>query len=210
MPISTPFLRRLTLLLTCTGAIAAAQAELIKVSPFLPSASAANAPAANTPVEFRGVTTIGNVRQYRIIKTIQPSRTVGAWLKVGERDASLDVTVKGDDKDRETITVEHAGQTLTLPLKVTKVSSSGAAVTAIPPPPTGAPNVLPQVISTVRLNPTAESESKRLEAVAAEVARRRALREQAAQTQGQMQPGAMPAAPTRQDLQDLRQRGRNR
>jgi len=62
--------------------------------------------------------------------------------------------------------------------------SSGAAAQAMPPPVV-ATNVGPAVTQTVVLNPTPADEQKRLDAVAAEVARRRALREQATQQMGQ-------------------------
>jgi len=70
-----------------------------------------------------------------------------------------------------------------------------------PPPPPGAPgpapavNVAPAVTQSVVVNPTPADEQRRLEAVAAEVARRRALREQASQ---QVSQGVVPTPATPQ------------
>ncbi len=183
------------------------RAELLKVSPFMPPQSAANAPTQNAPLEYRGSMEINDVEQFRVI---DPVRKVGTWLKVGEHDANLDVTLKQYDAAHDTITLEHGGQPLTLQMKVPKVVSSGSASTMMPLPPQPMPmpgNVSPAVIQTVVPNPTPADEQRRLEAVAAEVARRRALREQAAQqAQRQAAPNTgMPMQPTRQDYQQAQQ-----
>jgi hypothetical protein len=175
------------LAITLAGAFGAGavHAELLKVSPFLSPQAAANAPAQNAPLEYRGSMQIADVEQFRIV---DPARKVGTWLKVGEHDANLDVVLKQYDSSHDTLTVDHGGQSLTLQLKVPKVVSSGSAAPMLPPPPMAmpSPNVSPAVIQSVVPNPTPADEQRRLEAVAAEVARRRALREQAAQ-QVQMQ-----------------------
>lgn len=193
---------RLTLALSCALAAGGVRAELIKISPFLPPQSAGNTPTSNAPLEYRGVMEIGNVEQYRVV---DPAKKVGSWLKVGERDANIDVYLKQHDSANESVVVEHGGQTMTLALKTAKVASSGMAAPVLPPPPSAAPapNVSPAVLQTVVPNPTAADEQRRLEAVAAEVARRRALREQAAAQAQQQQPGMPVPQPnmTRQDLQ---------
>lgn len=188
------FTRRLLAALACAFALASAHAELLKVSPFLGPQTAANAATQNAPLEYRGSMAIGDVTQFRVV---DPSHKVGTWLKVGEHDANLDVTLKEHNDTQDTITVDHGGQTMTLQLKTAKVVSSGTMPGPIgPPPPSPITGVSPAVIQTVVPNPTPQQEQERLQAVAAEVARRRALREQAmqqvqAQTQGQ---GQMPPA----------------
>lgn len=179
-------------MLACMLAAGEMRAELIKVSPFLPPQGAAANPTANAPLEYRGSYEVGNVEQYRIV---DPARKAGAFLKVGERDDNLDISLKQHDANSDTVVVEHGGQTLTLSLRVAKVISSGAVPQMLAPPPiaTSTPNVLPAVTQTVVPNPTQADEQRRLEAVAAEVARRRALREQAAQQQAQ-QAGGQPQA----------------
>lgn len=86
------------------------------------------------------------------------------------------------DEGRETVTVEVGGRVLSLALEKAKIGSAplpanvpmvagataGAAAVAAP-----SPGVAPVV-----LNPTPADEAKRLETIAAEVRRRRALRQQ--------------------------------
>jgi len=156
-------------------------AQLASKSPFLPpQPSGGAAPTAGAPLEFRGtMETPDGGKQVRIV---DPARKSGAWLKVGERDATLDVTVKQYDEAHDTVTLEHEGKPLTLAEHVARVASAGVAQQM--PMPMPAPNAPPMpaaVTNSVVLNPTPAQEQARLEAVAAEVARRRALREQAAQ-----------------------------
>jgi hypothetical protein len=69
---------------------------------------------------------------------------------------------------------------------VGKVVAGGPVAQPMPVPMPA--NVAPAVIQTVVPNPTPADEQRRLEAVASEVARRRALRNQAEQTVQQAQP----------------------
>lgn len=167
-----------------------AGAQPASSSPFLPP-SAANvaAPTAGAPIEFRGIMETGEGMRFRLY---DPVRKSGAWVKLNERDTTLDVVAKqfNATPDSETLVVEHQGRTLTLAQRVSKVVSSGSAVQNMAPPPV-LTNVPPAVTQSVVVNPTPADEARRLEAVASEVARRRALREQASQQMGQSQP--MPA-----------------
>lgn len=187
---------------SCVLALASARAELLKVSPFLGPQSAATAPTQNAPLEYRGSMAIGDVEQFRVV---DPSRKVGTWLKVGEHDANLDVTLKEHDETHDTIAVEHGGQSMTLQLKTAKVVSSGMLPSPMLPMPPPATNVSPAVIQTVVPNPTPQQEQERLQAVAAEVARRRALREQAIQQAQARAAGQLPAPPVNASRADLMQ-----
>jgi hypothetical protein len=160
----------------------ALQAQLASRSPFLPPQSAApNAPTADAPLEVGGyLDTPGDGRLYRVIVK-DPSKKSAVWVKLNELNKDLDVTVKQHDDEQQTLTVEHGGKTLTLAEKKAKIVASGAAQPMPPPPAPPPANVPPAVTQAVVLNPTPADEQKRLEAVAAEVARRRALREQASQ-----------------------------
>jgi hypothetical protein len=177
----------------------AAEGQLASRSPFLPPQSAAsNAPTQNAALEFGGyIDTPSEGRLYRItVKDKDAARrtggaSTGAWVKLNERNPELDVMVKVHDESQKpaTLTVEHQGKTLTLAEKESKVVSGGPAAAAMPPPmqpplPPVQANVPAAVTQAVVLNPSPADEQKRLEAVAAEVARRRALREQATQTVG--------------------------
>lgn len=103
-----------------------------------------------------------------------PARKVSAWVRLNEKDH--DFVVKLYDANNETVTVDHGGRVLTLALRAVKVASSGQASSPAPLPSPGMPTAITQ---SVVANPTPADEQRRLEAVAAEVRRRRALREQA-------------------------------
>lgn len=167
-----------------------AGAQLAVKSPFLPPPSAGSAtPTAGAPLEFRGYIQTGEGVQYRLF---DPAKKTYAWVKLNEKSPEFEVLAKQHDEEHKTLTIEHQGKTLTLAMREPKVVSSGTAAMVIPPPPPQMPsNVPPAVTQAVVLNPTPADEQRRLEAVASEVARRRALREQATQQIGQSQPPPM-------------------
>jgi hypothetical protein len=169
------------------------RAQLAAKSPFMAvPAAAGTAPAENTPLEFRGfMETAGGV-QYRLY---DPAKKSGIWVKLNERNADFGVVAKQHDSVKEALTIEFQGKTLTLPVRKAKVVSSGNAAQAVPPAAAPAPSNVPAAVTqAVVLNPTPADEQRRLDAVAAEVARRRALREQAAQQQGRSGPAPGAAA----------------
>lgn len=154
------------------------------------AAAAANAPTQNAPLEFRGIMETSEGVQFRLY---DPSTKVGTWLKLNERAPEFGgVLAKqlDDSQKPATLVVEHQGRVLTLAMREAKVVSSGSAAQMMAPQPAAPPpsNVPPAVTQAVVLNPTPADEQRRLEAVAAEVARRRALREQATQQMSQGTP----------------------
>jgi len=194
--------RRLVFLgsaLLATGGVVSAQAP--SASPFMPpQAAVSNTPTAGAPLEFRGFMETGEGMRFRLF---DPARKTGSWVKLNERDTTLDVLAKQftDTPNAETLVVEHQGRTLTLAQRVSKVVSSGSAAQNIAPPPQPTmTNVPPAVTQAVVVNPTPADEARRLEAVASEVARRRALREQASQQMGQGAP-PVPQQPQMQPVQ---------
>lgn len=196
MVFRAPTIRLVALAVLAGGAVAGARAQVAAKSPFMPPAGAAPAAAAasDAPIEFRGLMDMGGGLQFRLY---DPARKTGSWVKLNERNAELEVLAKKHDPTGETLTVEYKGRTLTLAMRKPKVVSAGTAAQMLPPPPSAsasppapAANVMPAVTQSVVLNPTPADEQRRLEAVAAEVARRRALREQATQ---QLNQGAPPA-----------------
>lgn len=188
-------LRLLPPLLAVAGGDAFAQGR----SPFTPPAAAAPAAAAAAPsggLEYRGNLDTGDGMQFRLF---EPAKKNGVWVRLNQRNEEFDVIARRYDDEQKTLTVEHQGRTLTLSMRVAKVVSGGSPAQAMaPPPPPGAPaapppvNVAPAVTQSVVVNPTPADEQRRLEAVAAEVARRRALREQASQ---QVSQGVVPTPP---------------
>lgn len=201
------------------GARAVAQGTVR--SPFLPpQASGSSAPTQDAPLEYRGYLLTEEGLQFRIY---DPARKAGAWVKLNERNPDFDVIAKQHNTDHESLTIEHGGKVLTLAERKAKIVSAGNLAQATPPPPAAPPgpaiNVAPAVTQSVVLNPTPADEQRRLEAVAAEVARRRALREQATQQIGQgtqaqvavpqvapQQPARTPQGNTRSPTSNPRQR----
>lgn len=156
-------------------------AQIAAKSPFLPPQSGpASGPTPGAPLQFAGYMLTSEGIQYRIY---DPAKKTGIWVKLNERNPDFDVLVKQHDDGQQTLTIEYQGKTLTLEERKPKVVSSGSAAAAVPPPVVApvATNVPPAVTQAVVLNPTPADEQRRLDAVAAEVARRRAMREQATQ-----------------------------
>lgn len=187
-------------------------ADPASVNPFLPPAAAASAaPTAGATIEFRGFAEDNEGLRFRIY---DPARKTGVWVKLNQRDATMDVLAKqfNNNPDSETLVVEYQGRTLTLAQRTSKIVSSGSAAQGITmAPPNPGVNVPPAVTQAVVVNPTPADEQRRLEAVASEVARRRALREQAAQnmTQGAApaQPQVQPQIQPQQQMQPVPQQG---
>lgn len=187
-------------LLVLSGAVVATQAAEGQVrSPFLPEQGAASSQVTqNAPLEYRGLTEGSDGIQFRIY---DPSRKTGYWLRKGQRSDEFGGVLTQFDEARDVVTVDHGGRVMTLELRKGKILASanpGLPPQPLPGPPPPQSNVAPAVTQAVVLNPTPADEAKRLEAVAAEVARRRALREQAGQQQTNApQPAAQPqVAPT--------------
>lgn len=162
------------------------QAQLSATSPFQPPQAAGGAaPTQANPLEFAGYFTSPEGMVY-VVR--DPAKKTSVFLKANERDPATGVVVKQYNSDQNSLVVEQQGRPLTLEAKKAKIISSGAPQMGLPMPvaqPAVATNVTPAVTQTVVLNPTPADEQKRLEAVASEVARRRALREQAAGAPGQ-------------------------
>lgn len=191
----------------CGGLLAAARAEaqLVAKSPFMTAAVGGSAaPTTGAPLEFRGTMETSEGLKVRIV---DPARKAGVWLLANERDPGFDFVVKQIDADHDTVTIDYQGRPLTLAQHVAKVASAGVAQN-FPGGPggNGGPPMPAAITNSVVLNPTPADEQKRLDAVAAEVARRRALREQASQQVSQ----GVPLAPqVIQQQQDLRAQQQN-
>lgn len=143
-----------------------------KRSPFLPPEAQTAAPAAeHTNIEFRGVLVMGGQQTFNFF---EPAKRISTWVGLNEGGSS--VTVKSYDARADTVVVDFGGQTLTLALQKVKISAAPAPpVMAVPSAAATAPlEQLPVV-----LNPTPADEAKRLDAIAAEVRRRRLMRQQA-------------------------------
>lgn len=177
------------------AAASAGAAQLSGKSPFTPKAGAAAAtPTAAAPLEYVGYYEDHTGRMFRVRDTASKK---GVWVRLNERNEDFKLLVKQHDIDQSTITVDHDGRVLTLAERVAKIVSGGAAMPMPPPMPVQS-NVPAAVTQAVVLNPTPADEAVRLNAVASEVTRRRALRLQAEQNVNQppvAQPAVLPANP---------------
>ncbi len=189
-----PRLRFLSVaMLVALGFVSGASAAESSPSPFLPPETTTEAaPTQDAPIELRGIMTAGDNVMFSIYDTATRS---SSWVRLNQTGGSF--IVRAYDESRDTITVDHNGRTITLALKTAKVAS---APVAAPQPVVVAPNVPQPVTGPVVLNPTPADEQRRLEAIAAEVNRRRQLRQQALQASRQaagqppqgLPPGATP------------------
>ena len=180
-----------------------AEADLVSKSPFASAASAGPAaPTAGAPLEFRGTMKTAEGLKARIV---DPSRKAGTWLLVNERDPSFEFVVKQIDTEHDTVTLEDQGRPLTLAQHVAKVTSAGSPQNLVAPPPNAGPPMPPAITNSVVVNPSPADEQRRLEAVASEVARRRALREQASQQVNQGVPIAPQVIQQQQDFRAAQQ-----
>ncbi len=153
--------------------------NLVERSPFASPGVTNVEPVNEAPaqLEFRGIATDDSGTIFSVYD-LTASR--GYWVREGESGA---VTVKSYDSVSNQLVVEQGGRMVPLQLKRASIQAGAAMPVAAVPMPgnaSGGSNNRPTV------NPAADTQ--RLEAVAAEVRRRRALRN-AAQT------GAQPAAP---------------
>jgi hypothetical protein len=173
---SGPSLRCLPVLLAGLAVAGPVAAQLADKSPFLPGGvAAAGAAGGSGSLEYRGFLETKGGRQFRLY---DPARKLGVWVRLNEPNQELGVTAKRYDGHEATLTIEQQGKVVTLAERQSRVISGAAP--AAPAPVVAVPTVAPAVTQSVVLNPTPADEQRRLDAVAAEVQRRRALREQAA------------------------------
>jgi hypothetical protein len=165
---------------------AIALADLAQTSPFLPAnmAGVAAGTGPSGPVELRGVMSTSQGTEYCIYDVV---KRTSAWVGLNEQGNGF--VVKSADPASDSVTVEFQGRTMNLVLHTAKISSAGSPGPAMNNPQGG--NAITQ---TVVLNPSQQDEQRRLDAVAAEVRRRRLEREKAAQA---AQEGVPPGVPAR-------------
>jgi hypothetical protein len=168
-----------------------AAGSLAGESPFLPAATNTDAaPTQDTQIELRGIMTVGDATMFSIYDSAHHN---SVWTHLNE--TGREFVVRNYDASRDTVTVDFQGRVLTLPLHTAKVVSAPVNIpqmaTGIRPPPAPQP-----IGGPVVLNPTPADEQRRLEAIAAEVNRRRMIRQQALQASRQAA-GQSPTQPRR-------------
>lgn len=160
---------------------AIARAGVSTESPFTPRGPAANPVANNTPIELRGITSDEQGPRFAIY---DPAKKEGAWVRIDEKGQPF--TVRSYDEATKRIVVDYQGRSQTIALVEPKFGPGKAIATTVtaagPQRITGAQTVQSRGQPGVqRSTQTSADDSKRLEAIRAEVARRRAAREASAQ-----------------------------
>ncbi len=174
--------------LVCAGSLFGAVdfQPLVDRSPFSAAAGVAKAGATEEqagPLEFRGLVVDEQGTAYSVFDA---TANKGSWLRAD--DPSGPVQVKSYDAANSVLEVVQNGKPLKLALKRSTIQAGPSLASMIPPAaPAGGATPQPGRPGEVKRDPAADA--KRLESVAAEVRRRRALRNAA-------QPGAaQPATP---------------
>ena len=139
-----------------------------------------SADVGNQPLEFRAVLEENGQKLFSIYDTATKH---SRWLT--QNDASGDVVIKSYDEDAHTISLERNGQSLSLTLK------SGPRIAQSVQPPMQ-PGMQPGAVglpgqSAQQIMAAKGPEAQRMQQIAEEIRRRRALRQQGPQ-------GPMPAA----------------
>ncbi len=156
--------------------------RLVANSPFAPAGTPGQ-PGAATPLEFRGV--FMDQDEY-FFSVYNPATKASVW--VGLNEAGQEFFVRSYDEAAQSIVADFKGRSVTLSL-----SKAPAVAVAAPAPPVAVGPAAPgpaQAAAVARDS----NEAKRLADLAAEIRRRRAMRQQAAPAPGT----AAPAPASRQ------------
>lgn len=186
----------LLLVLGLTTSLTRVQAEVMSIStnsPFLVrSGAGVTTPTENTPVVLHGI--LPSETGGPLFGFFDATKKQGGWVKLNETSKDFPITVRSYDAGNQTVAVEYQGRQMNLQLKSLKIDAAPAMAMAGPPRPVPAPGQ-----PAVTQAPSAD-DTRRLEAVAAEVARRRQARQAAAQQQPQPlpPPQVTPNVPNRQ------------
>ena len=160
------------LIAVCLFAAASSVLAATDLQPLLDNSPFGKAPvveepvvaAGEAPLEFRSLVVEDDRRYFSVF---DPASQRGHWIAEGEEGG--DIVFVGYDTEAQQLVVRRGGRSLELPLK-------RADIVAGVMPTAAAPNAPPPR----QVRPAGQADARRLEAVAAEVRRRRALRQSAA------------------------------
>lgn len=168
----SPLLLALAFGLGTTGAAAAVSLDgLAAKSPFMPEQTETAAPVVTegATVEFRGLIT---TKDGVLFGLYDRSRNLSAW--VHEKEKGAEFVVQTYDAANDLVTVDYQGRKFTLPLSVARIGTAAPSPVAAVKP--AGPAVTGGVAVAAR---PSQVDATRMESVAAEVRRRRALRQAA-------------------------------
>ncbi len=175
MSVTSPLFLALGLCFAVTAASAAPVSldGLVSESPFVLKQAESAAPVTeNATVEFRGVIA---TKEGVLFGLYDRTKNLGAWVR--QDDKSGDFKVSNYDPSGDVVTVDYQGQKFTLPLSSSKIGA--AAPTPLPVVNNGQPGNPGARVTAVPQPGGRPNDQQRLESVAAEVRRRRALRQAA-------------------------------
>lgn len=149
--------------------------NLTSNSPFAPMAGVAIGSSDALPLEFRGMFVDAGETFFSIF---DPATRTSLWVELNETGNGF--TLRSYDESKQSVTAEFKGRMLTLVLK--KAPMVSTAPGAVPMPSAGAGPPIPNATSG-----SPAEEAGRMAAVAAEIRRRRELRQRGGAQSG---PGA--------------------
>lgn len=169
--------------LLLSGTVASAQlrpdllTSLVRDSPFLPGAGGDRpAEGGSAQFEFRGV--VAEAGGY-LFSVYDQGRREAGWVRLNEPGQPF--VARHYDAAKDTLTIEHAGQAQTLALKRAPVQPLAAAppAQASPPPLPTTGTATPPAAGNASspANVTNAQEAQRLQNIADEIRRRRAIRQ---------------------------------
>jgi len=164
---------------------------LMDSSPFLPASAAPAAATTEGPIEFHGILATADGERFSIYS---PSTKSATWVGLNEKGKPFVVRSHQTVNSNDQITVDYQGRSMVLALKAPKIASQ--AIPAAPAPGLG-PNGGMQMVNApaVQAAPAALPAGASLDEWAAEVQRRRALRQQAPATPAPASPPVAPGGP---------------
>ena len=153
---------------------ASGRAQLAPSSPFLPADAKETVGAAQAgpagPIELRGIMSTAEGASFCIYDVAKKS---GTW--VGLNEEGHDFIVRAHQVENDSVTVEVQGRSIMLALRKPKIASDGGGNPAM-----SGMEAPGHRVPAAAGPPTPEAEARRLNAITAEIQRRRAMREQAA------------------------------
>jgi hypothetical protein len=180
-----PAFRRCSALLVLTVAslvgTRARAVELTPNSPFAPPSSNAdtNAPPINSPLELHGILSTPDGYKFNLC---DQAGHVNVWI--GLNATGQPFVVRSHDVAHSRVTVEYEGRELTLTLAQAKITPVSMQQQAMSMPQMGG---MPPQMQPGSVSASPQDERMRLERIADEIRRRRAMRA-AAQQQGESPP----------------------
>ncbi len=161
------------LIAVCLFAAASSVLAATDLQPLLDNSPFGKAPvveepvvaAGEAPLEFRSLVVEDDRRYFSVF---DPASQRGHWIAEGEEGG--DIVFVGYDAEAQQLVVRQGGRSLELALKRADIVAGVMPTVAVP-------NNAP---AQRRVRPAGQADARRLEAVAAEVRRRRALRQSAA------------------------------